>query len=360
MNLLCPSCQNPLSVPEQYAGQLMKCPLCGNNFTVPPLPHDTPEPSLAPPHEPDPHDFTPIDLSGPPPVPPAPPPPTVPASTESEHGLYGMTIEPPPPPRPARPTPPSPPAPAPAPPPAYKSTPPPPPPRPTPDGFTHTRAITINPQVLPWIAPACLCLVFVLSFFPWVGYYPGGYGVVTQSAWGAAFGGYSVDPVFNIKEHWTSSGDSDKPGAGALMIIFLILGLLPAVLVSLAAIALPHLKQQFQLPPGAVKVEPWRWMIVSGAALIAFLFLFLQVLTSFSIESKTRRAVAQSITKDTTETEWVGIQEGEELGKKGLYRTAYLRLSLFLLAVAAAGAVTTHWIEHRGPSRPLPRLELHW
>src|SRR5437899_959808 len=38
MNLLCPSCQNRLSVPEQNAGQLMKCPLCNKYFSVPALP----------------------------------------------------------------------------------------------------------------------------------------------------------------------------------------------------------------------------------------------------------------------------------------------------------------------------------
>jgi hypothetical protein len=35
MNLLCPLCQKMVSVPEQYAGQLTKCPLCGGTFTVP-------------------------------------------------------------------------------------------------------------------------------------------------------------------------------------------------------------------------------------------------------------------------------------------------------------------------------------
>ena len=38
MNLLCPNCQKMLTVPEQYAGQLMKCPLCNGTFTVPALP----------------------------------------------------------------------------------------------------------------------------------------------------------------------------------------------------------------------------------------------------------------------------------------------------------------------------------
>lgn len=35
MNLLCPNCQKMLQVPDQFAGQMMKCPLCGGAFTVP-------------------------------------------------------------------------------------------------------------------------------------------------------------------------------------------------------------------------------------------------------------------------------------------------------------------------------------
>lgn len=38
MNLLCPNCQKMLQVPDQFAGQMMKCPLCGGAFTVPSLP----------------------------------------------------------------------------------------------------------------------------------------------------------------------------------------------------------------------------------------------------------------------------------------------------------------------------------
>ena len=49
MNLLCPNCQKMLTVPEQYAGQLMKCPLCAGTFTVPGLPPDAPSmPAPAP------------------------------------------------------------------------------------------------------------------------------------------------------------------------------------------------------------------------------------------------------------------------------------------------------------------------
>src|SRR6516162_9166111 len=38
MELLCPNCQKKLTVPEQYAGQIMRCPLCQGTFNVPAIP----------------------------------------------------------------------------------------------------------------------------------------------------------------------------------------------------------------------------------------------------------------------------------------------------------------------------------
>src|SRR6516164_2904232 len=38
MELLCPNCQKKLTVPEQYAGQIMRCPLCQGTFNVPAMP----------------------------------------------------------------------------------------------------------------------------------------------------------------------------------------------------------------------------------------------------------------------------------------------------------------------------------
>jgi hypothetical protein len=378
MNLLCPSCQNPLAVPEQYAGQLMKCPLCGNNFTVPalaPTPAAAAEPSLAYTSGPSPamapeedsHDFTPIELSGhiPPPV--SPPPP----STDRNHGTYGLTPEaarpappplPPPPPRPAAPV-------APTAPPAGIRPAPPSPPRPTAaGGYTHTVATTLHPRSLRLIAPVCLVLVFVLSLFPWVGVYLGGNGIITQNAWGAAFGATSVDTVFDFHEKWEEKTPAeDKPGPDWLMILFLLFGLIPAVVVGLGAVALPRLMREFKLPPGLAQIEPWRWLIVSGVTLLALLFLFLQLVTSFSIEAKAHARVARTLAKENEKAtnneikaKWNEIKGNQDYMVAGLRRTVSLRLSFILLLLAAAGAAGAHWLDQRGPDRPLPRFEVHW
>jgi hypothetical protein len=128
MELLCPNCQQKLTIPDQYAGQLMRCPLCNGTFTAPALAPPPPPPAVAP--EPEAHVYS----LGPAPSTPPPPPPF--------HA--SAPIEAPPP----APAPPSPPLP--------------------PGDLTHSFAIAANPGIVPWLAPAGLFLILFLSFLPWI------------------------------------------------------------------------------------------------------------------------------------------------------------------------------------------------
>src|SRR5579871_1102703 len=83
MNLLCPNCQQMLTVPDEFAGQLMKCSLCNGTFTVPGLPGAAPPASHT--------DEDVFSLR--PETPPAPPPPAPPPSVTPS-----FSLEPPPPP----------------------------------------------------------------------------------------------------------------------------------------------------------------------------------------------------------------------------------------------------------------------
>src|SRR5439155_27342045 len=70
MNILCPNCQRPLTVQEQYAGQMMKCPLCGGTFTVPALAPTPATPPVTPPSSPPtPSATPPFEETWPPPSP---------------------------------------------------------------------------------------------------------------------------------------------------------------------------------------------------------------------------------------------------------------------------------------------------
>src|SRR5205823_2069221 len=92
----------------------------------------------------------------------------------------------------------------------------------------------INGKALRWVVPICLLLIFILQFFPWVGIYPGGVPAVTQSAYGAAFSGYTQDldmkkffpmptaaELKKLKEADSPVKDP-RPGISVLMLIYFI------------------------------------------------------------------------------------------------------------------------------------------
>ncbi len=339
MDFICPNCTKMISVPDQYAGQTMKCPLCQQTFQSPSLPSSAPVAAAPLSPAPEPHEEEEVYKFSPEPPLPAPPafkPPSAPPPTPH--------AEPP------RPQP-------------KASTPPPPPsPPPSTAGYARKFSIQLNPQVLPWIPAVALFLVFILTFFNWVGMYPGGVSAMTQNAWQAAFNSYSLDPVY--------AGDLDKfdktkdePGVSWLT-LFYVLSFLPVFLVTVAVLAATQLK--IQLPPQIQQFWQWRFLIVAALTLVPLFFLLLQGLAGFTLESKQKAKAASQFesqrhnanTEDKTKK--ADIQEGEEFAKASLKRTSTRTLVVLLHLLAPIGALLAFWVERRGPSRPLPRVEALW
>lgn len=329
MNLLCPNCQKMLTVAEEFAGQLMKCPLCSGTFTVPGLPGAAP-PSAA---EPEPEIYSVRHE-------PLPPPATPPLSHFSPHSgepavsTAGSPAE-------AAPTPPQ------------KS------PR---LDMNYQRALSasLSPNVLPWIAPVCLVLVFFLQFFDWDGLYPGGEPAVTGNAWRAAFGAYNVDG--DLKNH-VNFGEDDKykPGASILTIFYLLL-FFPALIVTITSVVLEMVP--IKLPPQVNNLLPWRWGIVAAANLIVFLFLALQLLLGFGLDSRYRDWVDKETKLEvknnptTLERKTADVKRGELLDR--LRHTSWLRLVVLLHLIALVCSALMFWLDRRGTHCPLPNLELRW
>jgi len=264
MELLCPSCQRQLTIPEQYAGQQMKCPLCGHTFTAP---------ALAP---------VPAPAAPPPPVT-APAPAAVgggPASTlavieEEAHA---------PPPVPAAPP-------------------------PIPGEDRHRLSIWLSPRVLPWVALGAFAVVFFFTLLPWIRMrrvFDQTTGA--QEAWEAAFG----------------------TQANGLLILYLLL-LILVLLLAIAAVVLPALTAS--LPPGAQRLLPWRWGLVAAVALLAYLFLVVQVLVGFRVE--------------------------QDYDSYLVYRTFFLTLTLWLHLVGIVCALLTFRGDLRH-DRPIPRIDVLW
>jgi len=258
MELMCPNCQQKLTIPDQYAGQLMRCPLCNGTFTAPTLT--------------------------------APPPP-----------VFSMTPEPPPPPPP--------------PPPSSVSNEPmrqPPPlppleelaPAPPPGGYSRSMKIVFSPRVIPWIPPAGMLLVFLLTFLPWLGY-------SNPNAWHLAFGGESAVGI-------RVPGDA----LFAVYLIFAMIALIVVIPSGLFALGL------VPTPPFLQVLGPWRTVIVGGIVLLSFLFLLIRYL-DFIFNSAPM--------------------------------TIWCKLSLRIHLVVILALLIEFWLElRRKKNLPPPRVEMHW
>lgn len=310
MNLLCPNCQKMLQVPEQYAGQLMKCPLCTGTFTVPALPQQSAPPPPPPMMQGQGDQFT-----GTPPAPDFGP---------------GPGMAPPPP----------------------------------PTGYTHQRSYTLSPRILPWLAPLCLIGIFVLLFLPWVGMYPAGIGAVTQSGWNAAFGGYSDNEV------WRDANREDldylKNLKLSLMLVFYLLILLPTLVIAIGS-TMVHLRMvPVELPPSLASSWSYRPMLVALLCLVGLVFLILQLVMGFSLEGATWEQADAMAKKQpgykepaTPEQRFkFQLDQGKEYGKFNLARTQWLTVAVILQVLALIYALIDYWAERRGPAAPPPRIDV--
>jgi hypothetical protein len=354
MNLLCPNCQKMLTVPEQYAGQLMKCPLCAGTFTVPALP-----PS-APPPPPPPDIFGFKDPAAPPPTQPAAPPPyTAPSPFSS------------------------------APPPTQPAAPPPPPPPPLPPGeYTRKASIWFSPKVLQFGPVAFFFLIFVLQLFPWVGVYPGGYTYWTENAYGIVAGTATDDPNMTRVFSFTSDKDlkdanekikidkdklkDNRPGWGFIMLFYLLCFFaLFALTIAATAIVLVPVK----LPPAINPFLPWRWGVIFALNLALFFVLVLQLLWGFPLESSMRgwaESVAnnqeKSTRKDASDTD-KPRDTPQEITYKAMVgafmgmvdRTIWLDLVIVLHILTLFCTLMLFWLSQRERfNKPLPELNLRW
>jgi hypothetical protein len=361
MNLLCPNCQKPLTVPEQYAGQPMRCPLCSGTFTVPALP----TPAALPPA-------------------PVPPPSVAPAAPADTYGLKDPVAPPPS-------TPPSVPnlvleeappasrapssftggAPAAAPHQTFTEAEPSFPATPTPEGYQRKYTIWFSPKYLQYVAPVALFLVLILTCFPWVGVYPGGVADAWQNAWQATVGGYSFDPDVVVaappfpKYTEKDAEKSTEPGYNVLLIFYLLV-FIPTLLLATGLLVLMFLPS-VKLPPAVDPILPWRWGIVAGLNLILLLFLVLQLVLGFSLVNNVLAATNSQIAARAEKRE-AGVTTTQQarqddidrgLVRQKLRRTIWLDLVVFLHLVALAGAGLMFCLNRRG-SRPAPRIDTLW
>lgn len=233
-------------------------------------------------------------------------------------------------------------------------------PQASPAGYKRKASIWISPRLLQWTVRISAIVLFILLFLPWVGVYPAGYGVYTQSALQSIGGGVSTDPV-GVKALYSAKPFDDVHGSGmmllyVLLVIFaLILVIGPIVLDAARVKTFPGFAQFF-----------WRRRVeaLGLTALLALIILIAQISSGLGLENavyaKADKDLSAEIAAAQTpeEKQAVEIHQAVQVGPYNLKHTNWLRLAVILHVLLLVGVALQYWLKRRG-DRPLPLIEAH-
>jgi hypothetical protein len=312
MRLICPNCQQTVTIADSEAGKTIACPQCAHSFAapqmyVPPPVEPLPGPALAP-------------------------PPAAPATAEAIPAAAPDAATMPP---------------------AHALA--------TPEGYTRLHTHALNHKVCEWIVPISFTLVFFLSFFKWFGFYPAGYSAYTQNAWQALFATMSVDPVSEKLFH------KEKELEAALHPSWWLLPYLFLMLFGLALAWADHVVKALKLRLPAAVERRWRYRpaLLSACAGLTLFFLLIQCATGPGLE-RARPAIVEESTRKELEKartpEEIQIAEmkiANETGGFRLITTFWLQLAIVCHFLAVAGIIGETVLIHRG-DKPPPRVGVMW
>ena len=311
MRLLCPHCSQSIAIADTEAGKPVSCPLCAQSFPAPEL----------------------YAVSMPDPLPLPLPATTTPTSIS----LIGAPESPQ---LPSEPKPSS---------------------QPKIEGRGRVLSISLHPATMQWLAPICLTLALVLTFFKWTGSFPAGYAAYTQNAWQALFGTMSADPVSD-KLFEMEATLKDRLASSWWLLPYLIL-LIPAVVLVWAH----HLvnRGRLQLPTLLQSIWSIRLALLAAMAGILLFVLLIQVVAGFGLEHAVSSLVSESLKEETKlaktpeEIQRVQMQIAREVGKYQLGNTIWLWLAIVMHLLALVGIAAETAMQQRG-DKPPPRVGIFW
>lgn len=307
MKQVCPSCLKSVEVPESAAGTDYPCLVCGSQIPVP----RNYSPSVA-----------------------VPPPPPV--------------EKPPPPPGLAPPAP---------------STPPTPPP---PPGDENEVGITVSSTVLEWLPAIGLTLAFVLTFFTWVGSYPGGHRLFSQNAWEAVGASYTPTGVPADLEDVEKKLYETLVRANWWLLVYVV-ALAVALFFAWADRLLPNEITPTTVPGPLVwliKFWPMRrgLLLVLGLALVGLLLL--QSWKGLGLDNALREYAAAKYDEEVKAADVdlkktaARVKVGQEYAKFAVQWTTWFALA-FWVHVAVAAALALRVRAHEAEIRPV-RLSVRY
>ena len=326
---ICPQCFAAVELPSEAAGREAPCPKCGKAIAVP----ATYAPSVA--------------ASGGLPIL-DPTLPSNPAPTRPGTNPMSEPIAPPPGLNPSAPSP------------SLPTM-----PSPSMDTGPRSCGVAISPVWLDWVPAVCFTLILLLTLFNWVGTYPGGLRVYSQSPWHALVGDMSrnglPDELLTEEKYFEDAIVGNRWLIAYFPLLFV-------------ALALAWLDRAIRNPtvasvPGPLAwlpgIWPHRYTALSVISAILLLLILIQTWRGYGLETAVKQKVTEKYAKQieeadsTPKKQRVTVNMGEEIGRYQLQGTTPLNAAIAAHAVAFLALLTSSFVHYRG-NKPYPRVALQY
>jgi hypothetical protein len=209
-----------------------------------------------------------------------------------------------------------------------------------------------------------LTLAFLLTFFTWVGAYPGGHCVLSQSAWDAMSSSLSSNVTSGLIE-------TEKTVSKAMKSNW---WLLPYLVLLILAVALAWLDRYMKDPTVLTMPGPLVWLVsvwhlrfaaMTGLCVVLLALLVLQWMRGFGLQHAVDSLVPEAMAKELADSTGTAKKElevkaGMESGKLVVRTTTYLSLAILTHIVALVGILGRVWLTNRGTHTPTPRIILRY
>ena len=328
---LCTHCFATVELPPEAAGHEAPCPKCGKAISVP----AAYAPSVAASGGLQNLGAPPPNTNSPTPTPPGTNPMSEPIAPPP--GLNPITAAPPLAPLPTAPA----------------------------DSTGCSCSVAISPIWLDWIPVACFTLILGLSLFNWVGTYPGGTRVYSQTPWHALVGDISTntlpEDLLLDEKYFTDAvtGNRWLLAYFPLLLIALALGWLDRIVRNPTVTNMPG--PLAWLPA----IWPRRFLVLTAISALLLIVLLIQCWRGFGLETAVKQKVNEVYAKQledadsTPKKQKVSVMMGQELSKYQLQGTTPYNLAIAAHAVAFAAMLGRWWLHNRG-SKPHPRVSIQY
>ena len=249
---------------------------------------------------------------------------------------------------------------------------PPPPPVPaTPAGYSRSIGVSLSQTAVSWTPAVALTLILLLTFAPWVGSYVGNSPVFTQNAWRAISGFPNVNvPLEQLmaKQGWPTAKVLDSVRSDwELMLPYITLLILAVVLAWLERTLAGIRKSVFPRPLQWVpSLWPYRIPILAGLAILALVFIIVQMINGFGIERALEQVVSERFSDRRAQAadsaymlQSLDYEQKQELARFNLEHTTWLYLVILLHILVVLAMIGRYVLERRG-HKPPPRIVIQY